>query len=85
MYSGANYEEINSDGLIVSFGKDRKNLQLIAADTVVICSGQESDVNLANKLKETDKPIHIIGGADLSTDLDAKRAIDQGTRLGFSI
>ncbi len=85
MLSGVNYEEITSDGLIVSFGEMRKDIQLIEADTIVICSGQVPDVKLITELKEIGKPTHIIGGAHESWELDAKRAINQGTKLGISI
>ena len=85
MISGVNYEEINSDGLIVSFGEKKESTQLIEADTIVLCSGQVPDMKLITELEEIGKPIHIIGGAYESKDLDAKRAINQGTRLGLSI
>ncbi|MGB7268157.1 MAG: NADPH-dependent 2,4-dienoyl-CoA reductase [Albidovulum sp.] len=78
---GVNYEGIEAGGLRVSFGPAHENPRLIAADTVVLCAGQVSERRLADALAETGIPLHIIGGADVAAELDAKRAIDQGTRL----
>ncbi|MBC7143562.1 MAG: NADPH-dependent 2,4-dienoyl-CoA reductase, partial [Rhodobacteraceae bacterium] len=85
MLGGVNYERIDSDGLHVSTGADRADPRLIAADTVVLCAGQESERTLADALIAKGVVIHVIGGADLAAELDAKRAIDQGTRLAASI
>jgi 2,4-dienoyl-CoA reductase (NADPH2) len=54
---------------------------LIEADTVVLCAGQVSDRTLADALENKGIACHVIGGADVAAELDAKRAIDQGTRL----
>ena len=48
----------------------------------MICAGQEPNRQLADGLNKT---VHLIGGADLAAELDAKRAIDQGTRLAASL
>jgi 2,4-dienoyl-CoA reductase (NADPH2) len=48
---------------------------------VVICAGQEPNRNLADALLARGHRVHVIGGADVAAELDAKRAIDQGTRL----
>ncbi len=85
MLGGVNYERITADGLEISFGPERKDPTLIAADTVVLCAGQLSERSLADKLIATGLTPHIIGGADVAGELDAKRAIDQGTRLGASL
>ncbi len=85
MLGGVNYERIDSDGLHVSTGAERADPRLIAADTVVLCAGQESERTLADALIAKGVVIHVIGGADLAAELDAKRAIDQGTRLAASI
>jgi len=82
MIGGVNYERIDADGLHVSFGAARENPTLIAADTVVLCAGQLSDRGLADLLIAAGRTPHVIGGADVAGELDAKRAIDQGTRLG---
>ncbi len=85
MIGGVNYEEITPEGLKISFGPDRSDPQVIAADTVVLCVGQVSERSLADGLAEAGIAIHVIGGADLATELDAKRAIDQGTRLAAAL
>ncbi|WP_171211663.1 NADPH-dependent 2,4-dienoyl-CoA reductase [Ruegeria sp. HKCCA5426] len=78
---GVNYERIDDDGLHISFGEERADPTVIAADTVVLCSGQVSERSLADALIERGITAHVIGGADLAAELDAKRAINQGTRL----
>ena len=85
MIGNVNYEEITSEGIMVSDGELRENSRLVSADTVVICAGQESDRSLADELIEKGKKVHIIGGADVASELDAKRAIDQGVRLAISL
>ncbi|AUR00283.1 NADPH-dependent 2,4-dienoyl-CoA reductase [Phaeobacter inhibens] len=82
---GVNYEKIDDDGLHVSFGEARENPIVIAADTVVLCSGQLSERSLADALEAQGTSCHVIGGADLAAELDAKRAINQGTRLAASL
>ncbi|MFV1441468.1 MULTISPECIES: FAD-dependent oxidoreductase [unclassified Phaeobacter] len=82
---GVNYEKIDDDGLHVSFGEARENPTVIAADTVVLCSGQLSERSLADALAAQGTSCHVIGGADLAAELDAKRAINQGTRLAASL
>ena len=78
------YEEINNQGIIVSDGEIRENPRLVAADTIVICAGQESERGIADDLMKKGKTVHIIGGADV-VELDAKRAVDQGVRLAIFI
>ncbi|WP_170772841.1 NADPH-dependent 2,4-dienoyl-CoA reductase [Ruegeria lacuscaerulensis] len=78
---GVNYERIDDDGLHVSFGEERADPTVIAADTIVLCSGQVSERSLADALIERGITPHVIGGADVAAELDAKRAINQGTRL----
>lgn len=85
MIGGVNYERIDQDGLHVSFGEARENSTLIKADTIVLCAGQISQRGLADKLIDHGKTPHVIGGADVASELDAKRAIDQGTRLAAEI
>jgi 2,4-dienoyl-CoA reductase (NADPH2) len=58
--------------------------ELIEADTIVLCAGQESLRALADELANHGKRVHVIGGADVAAELDAKRAIDQGARLAAS-
>ncbi|MBV49394.1 FAD-dependent oxidoreductase [Sulfitobacter sp.] len=85
MIGGVNYEKIDADGLHISFGPSRDNPQLIAADTIVLCAGQLSDRTLADTLEGKGIKCHVIGGADVAAELDAKRAINQGTRLAANL
>jgi len=85
MVSGVNYERIDADGLHVTFGETRENPTLIEADSIVLCAGQLSERSLADALTAQGTPVHVIGGADVAAELDAKRAIDQGTRLAATL
>ena len=85
MIAGVNYEGVSAQGLDVSFGEDRKDPQTISADTVVICAGQVPNRDLATEMDELGRAYHLIGGADVAAELDAKRAIDQGTRVAASL
>ena len=82
---GVNYERIDDDGLHVSFGEERVDPTVIAADTIVLCAGQVSERSLADDLIERGVTPHVIGGADVAAELDAKRAINQGTRLAAEL
>jgi 2,4-dienoyl-CoA reductase (NADPH2) len=81
MIGGVNYERITRGGLFVTYGEGRKDGQVIECDTVVLCAGQEPLRELHAPLVAAGLAVHLIGGADEATELDAKRAIDQGTRL----
>ncbi|MFZ7093477.1 FAD-dependent oxidoreductase [Primorskyibacter sp. 2E233] len=85
MKAGVNYERIDDEGLHISFGEARERPEVIACDTVVLCSGQESERNLADALEAQGVKCHVIGGADLAAELDAKRAINQGVRLAAGL
>ena len=85
MVGGVNYEKIDADGLYVTYGEARENPTLIAVDTVVLCAGQLPNRTLADELAATGASCHIIGGADVAAELDAKRAIDQAVRLVATI
>ena len=82
---GVNYERIDADGLHVSFGEARENPTTIPADDIVLCAGQLPNRALADALEAMGKACHVIGGADVAAELDAKRAIDQGTRLAATL
>ena len=82
---GVNYERIDAEGLHVSFGAARENPSVIAVDTIVLCAGQLSERSLADALIAQGLTPHVIGGADVAAELDAKRAIDQGTRLAAAL
>ena len=79
--SGVNYERIDDDGLHISFGEQRSGRRVLRVDNVVICAGQEPMRELEEALRRNGIDPHIIGGAALATELDAKRAIKQGTEL----
>lgn len=81
MLSGVNYEAIDDRGLHISFGEPHENPAPIEVDNVVLCTGQESMRDLHEALESAGAKVHLIGGADVATELDAKRAIDQGSRL----
>jgi len=78
MLGGVSYECIDDAGLHI--GVDG-NPQLLNVDHVVVCAGQEPRRDLQAGLLAANVEVHLIGGADVAAELDAKRAIDQGTRL----
>ncbi len=79
--SSVNYERIDDDGLHISFGSDRARPQVLDVDNVIVCAGQEPVRDLDDDLRERGVIAHIIGGAAVAAELDAKRAIRQGTEL----
>lgn len=79
--SGVNYEKIDDAGLHISFGSDHSDARVLEVDNVVVCAGQESVRDLEMALVEAGIAPHIIGGAAVAAELDAKRAIRQGTEL----
>ena len=78
MLGGVAYERIDEDGLHVCIGNEA---QTLSVDTIVICAGQEPNRVLHSEFAASGTITHLIGGADVAIELDAKRAIDQGTRL----
>jgi 2,4-dienoyl-CoA reductase (NADPH2) len=80
MIPGCEYQKIDDEGLHVQVNGEGR---LIAVDNVIICAGQTPRRELADAI--TSLPVHLIGGADVAAELDAKRAIDQGTRLAAVI
>lgn len=87
MMSGVTYHRIDDDGLHLTLtGKDGKaSEQVLKVDNVILCAGQEPLRELQAELEATGLPVHLIGGADVAAELDAKRAIDQGSRLAAGI
>src|SRR6218665_891501 len=81
MLAGVNYEGISAEGLWISYGEKHADAQLIAADTVVLCAGQEPLRELEAPLRAAGARVHLVGGALEAGELDAKPAILQGTRL----
>lgn len=85
MVGGVNYDKIDDAGLHISYGEARENPEVLDVDNVVICAGQLSDRSLADALEERGVSCHVIGGADVAAELDAKRAINQGVRLAATL
>ncbi len=85
MMAGVNYEGVVEKGLAVSFGEKRERATVLEVDTIVLCAGQESLRELEAPLRAAGASVHVIGGAALAGELDAKRAIDEGTRLAASL
>ena len=81
MLPGVNYERIDGDGLHVSYGEAHENPELLVVDNVILCAGQVPNRALADQLEAAGITAHVIGGADVAAELDAKRAIEQGARL----
>ena len=79
MMPGCDYSHIDDQGLHVTVGDDP---QVLPVDTVVVCAGQDPLRDLVEGLTV---PYHLIGGADVASELDAKAAINQGTRLAAAI
>ena len=82
MIPGASYLGIDPAGMTIAVEGAEQRLDV---DTVVLCAGQEPARELADELMGLGIAAHIIGGADVAAELDAKRAIDQGTRLAARI
>jgi 2,4-dienoyl-CoA reductase (NADPH2) len=78
MLSGVEYLKIDDAGLHIRVDGEER---LLAVDNIVICAGQESLRSLADELAALGKTAHVIGGADVAAELDAKRAIKQGAEL----
>ncbi|MER6614590.1 NADPH-dependent 2,4-dienoyl-CoA reductase [Streptomyces xantholiticus] len=82
MTAGATYDRIDDEGLHLTVDG---TASVLAVDTVVLCTGQEPQRSLYEELTEAGRTVHLIGGADVAAELDAKRAIDQGTRLAATL
>ena len=85
---GVNYEKVDENGhlhISVKTGKKKTEKKILDVDTIIVCAGQESLYDLEAPLKSSGVNVHRIGGAAYAGELDAKRAIDMGTRLGVRI
>ncbi|WP_430465846.1 FAD-dependent oxidoreductase [Tabrizicola sp.] len=82
MLGGVGYDRITDEGLWIT--RDGQS-QLLAVDDVVLCAGQLSARGLYDQLIAAGVVAHVIGGADVAAELDAKRAIDQGARLASQL
>lgn len=82
MLNGCEYVKIDDDGLHVEINGES---QILDVDNIIICAGQVPLRELQESLQQGGQSVHLIGGADVAAELDAKRAIDQGTRLAASL
>ncbi|MFJ6834367.1 FAD-dependent oxidoreductase [Streptomyces sp. NPDC091209] len=82
MVPGVQYDRIDDAGLHVTVDG---HSQLLEVDTIVLCTGQEPRRDLYDALRATGRGVHLIGGADVAAELDAKRAIKQGTELAAAL
>jgi len=81
MIADVNYERVSDEGLLISYGEKRENPTWLDVDNIVLCAGQLPLRELEEPLQSAGIKTHVIGGADVASELDAKRAIDQGSRL----
>ncbi|MCH0562286.1 MULTISPECIES: NADPH-dependent 2,4-dienoyl-CoA reductase [unclassified Streptomyces] len=82
MVPGVRYDAIDDAGLHITVDGQSTVLEV---DTVVLCTGQEPRRDLYEELRATGRSVHLIGGADMAAELDAKRAIKQGTELAAAL
>ncbi|MEU4085443.1 NADPH-dependent 2,4-dienoyl-CoA reductase [Streptomyces aureus] len=82
MVPGVQYDRIDDAGLHVTV---EGHSQVLEVDTIVLCTGQEPRRDLYEALRATGRGVHLIGGADVAAELDAKRAIKQGTELAAAL
>lgn len=83
MIPGVSYEKIDDQGLHIKVGEEA---QLLEVDNVIVCAGQEPfKAFLEDVANDSDIGVHVIGGADVAAELDAKRAIRQGAELAANI
>lgn len=82
MLPGCEYVKIDDEGLHINVEGES---QVLDVDHVIICAGQIPLRELYEPLQAMGKSIQLIGGADVAAELDAKRAIDQGTRIAAAL
>ena len=82
MIPGVEYDRVDDAGLHIRVGGKP---QLLDVDTIVVCAGQESRRELLAPLQQAGMEVTLIGGADVATELDARRAIAQGTELALRL
>jgi 2,4-dienoyl-CoA reductase (NADPH2) len=84
MLNSVEYLKIDDEGLHIRIGETGEP-QLLAVDNIVICAGQDPLRELQEGLVAAGQNVHLIGGADVAAELDAKRAINQGSRLAAEL
>ena len=82
MIAGVTYRKVDDAGLHITVGEREMT---IPADTIVVCAGQDPQRELQAELLAAGCSVHLIGGADKAAELDAKRAIKQGTELAVAL
>ena len=82
MIGNVTYDRVDDAGLHIFIGDEP---QVLEVDHVVICAGQEPLRELLEGLEASGKPVHLIGGADVAAELDAKRAIRQASELAAAV
>ena len=82
MLNGVSYDKIDDQGLHISIDGKSKVLDV---DHIILCAGQNPLRELFDNLTNSDKNVHLIGGADVAAELDAKRAIRQGAEVAARI
>ncbi|HPL80377.1 MAG TPA: FAD-dependent oxidoreductase, partial [Burkholderiaceae bacterium] len=82
MIAGVTYRKVDDAGLHITVGEKE---MVLPVDNVVVCAGQDPQRELQAELQAAGVTVHLIGGADKAAELDAKRAIKQGTELALSL
>ncbi|WP_150909619.1 NADPH-dependent 2,4-dienoyl-CoA reductase [Marinobacter halotolerans] len=88
MVPGVTYRKIDDEGLHVTItpkGAEQGEDRVLPVDTIIVCAGQDPLRELQLDLESAGLSVHLIGGADVAAELDAKRAIDQGSRLAAEL
>lgn len=82
MIAGASYKQVTDNGLVIEVdGKEQE----LCVDHIIVCAGQEPERTLYDELTQAGQSTHLIGGAFVAAELDAKRAIRQGAELAAQI
>ncbi|WP_417565631.1 FAD-dependent oxidoreductase [Marinobacter sp.] len=88
MVPGVTYRKIDDEGLHITVtpkGAEHGEDRVLPVDTIIVCAGQEPLRELQADLEAAGLPVHLIGGSDVAAELDAKRAINQGSRLAAEL
>ncbi|WP_312921385.1 NADPH-dependent 2,4-dienoyl-CoA reductase [Stutzerimonas nitrititolerans] len=83
MISAVEYLKVDDEGLHLRIAEGEP--QVLPVDTVIVCAGQDPLRELQAELERAGLPVHLVGGADVAAELDAKRAINQGSRLAAQL
>ena len=88
MVPGVTYRKIDDEGLHITVtpkGAEQGEDRMLPVDTIIVCAGQEPLRELQSELEAAGLPVHLIGGSDVAAELDAKRAVNQGSRLAAEL